>query len=82
MKTEKIYVAIDAHFNPDGKLIPTAIIWTDGRRYAVDRVLDTRRAASLKAGGIGVRYTCRIGGNQTYLFYEDVYGKWFVEAKR
>ena len=79
MKTEKIYVAIDAHFNPDGKLIPTAIIWTDVRRYAVDRVLDTRRAASLKAGGVGVRYTVRIQGKERFLWYEGP--KWFVEGR-
>ena len=78
----KAYVEVLARFDTEGRITPLEIVWEDGARYAIDRVLDVRRAASLKAGGIGVRYTCRIGGNQTYLFYEDVYGKWFVEAKR
>ena len=45
----------------------------------IDRVLDVRRAASLKAGGMGIRYTVRINGKQSYLFYEEP--RWFVEAK-
>ena len=30
-------------------------------------------------GGSGIRYTCRIGRNQTYLFLDD--NRWFVEKK-
>lgn len=50
-----------------------------GGIFAVDRVLDVCRAASLKAGGQGIRYTCRIAGKITYLYFEDP--QWFVEAK-
>ena len=53
--------------------------WEDGRRFEVDRLLDVRRAAALKAGGQGVRYTVRILGKETYLFEDE--GRWFVEAK-
>jgi len=45
----------------------------------VDRVLDVRPAASLKAGGAGTRYTVRIRGRQTYLFREE--DRWFVERR-
>ena len=69
-------------FDTEGQLFPQEIVWEDGTRYEIDRVLDIRRAASTKAGGVGIRYTCRIDGKQTYLFYEDLYGRWFVEAKR
>jgi hypothetical protein len=37
------------------------------------------RLRSLKGGGLGIRYTCRIRGKQVYLFDEE--GKWFVERK-
>ena len=50
-----------------------------GRRFPVERVLDVRRAAATKAGGQGIRYTCRILGHETYLFEDD--GRWFVEEK-
>lgn len=45
----------------------------------VDRVLDVRRAAYQRVGGVGDRYTCRINGRETYLWLEK--GVWFVEAK-
>ena len=75
-----IYVQVTADFMPDGYLRPVRGTWEDGRHFDVDRVLDIRRAASLKAGGCGIRYTCMISGRPHYLFYEENY-KWFVEAK-
>jgi hypothetical protein len=42
-----------------------------------DRVTNIRQAASLKAGGSGIRYTCMVHGRQTYLFYEE--DRWFME---
>lgn len=38
------------------------------------------RAASLRAGGVGLRYTCIINGKTSHLFYEDN-NKWFVEKR-
>ena len=76
----KIYVAVSALFLPDGRMVPQEIIWEDGTRYAIDKVLDLRRAASLKAGGCGMRYTCLIMGGRHYLFYEENM-RWFVEAR-
>ena len=73
----KIYVKVRADFDFDGKLRPLLFRTEDGAPQRIDRVLDVRQAASLRAGGQGVRYTCRVGGNQLYLFYEDPY--WFVE---
>jgi len=73
----KQYVAVEAHFDEGGGIRPLCIIWEDGRRFSVDRVTDVRRAASLKAGGTGLRYRCIIGGRERYLFFEDP--KWFVE---
>lgn len=75
----KQYVAVEARFDEGGGLRPLCIIWEDGRRFTVDRVTDVRRAASLKAGGTGLRYRCLIGGRERYLYYEDP--KWFVETQ-
>ncbi|NLN04401.1 MAG: hypothetical protein GX166_06245 [Clostridiaceae bacterium] len=77
MKVRKVFVEVIAKFDPDGVVTPLAIIWEDGRRFEIDKVLDIRRAASLKAGGIGIRYTCRIRNKETYLYYEGP--NWFVE---
>ena len=84
----KVYVAVLASFTEDGQLIPRRIRWEDGRLYTIDRVLEVRPAASLKAGGQGDRYTIQIGGKQRYLFFErsagadqSRLGRWFVERK-
>jgi len=55
------------------------IVWDDGRRFEVDRVLDVTKAASLKAGGRGTRYKCRIRGKEIYLFLMMKNGLWKPE---
>lgn len=75
----KVYVDVTAEFDKNGNIMPLTVEWEDGRVFEVDRVLDMRPAASLKAGGTGIRYTCRILGIQTHLWKED--NRWFVEAK-
>ena len=74
---KKTYVEVTARFNEEGIIIPLKILWCDGRIYKIDKVLDICRAASLKAGGAGIRYTCQIGKKQRYLFLEET--RWFVE---
>ena len=85
----KVYVSTAAEFSADGFLRPLWIIWEDGRRFDIDRVVHVERAArvvhveraaSRKAGGVGLRYTVMIGGKRHHLYYEDNF-KWFVEAK-
>ena len=79
MNTYKVFVGVVAKFEPDGKVIPRSVIWEDGRKFEIDKVLDIRRAASLKAGGTGIRYTVRIGRRETFLFLED--GRWFAQRR-
>jgi hypothetical protein len=76
----KVYVGVEAVFSPEGRLMPRAILWPDGRRFPIDRVLEIRRAPSLKAGGAGVRYRCRIQHQERYLFLEEDQ-RWFVEQE-
>lgn len=75
----KVYVGVNAKFEPDGTLIPLFVLWEDHRKFEIDKILDVRRAASLKAGGTGIRYTVRIGNRETFLFFEE--GRWFVERR-
>lgn len=75
----KVYVTVNADFTADGKVLPRSFIWDDGRNYEVDRIIDIRPAASLKAGGCGIRYTCRIRGKEAYMFLEG--SRWFMEGK-
>lgn len=79
MNQYKVFVGVNAKFEPDGTLTPVSVIWEDGRIFEIDKILDVRRAASLKAGGIGTRYTVRIGHRETFLFLED--GRWFTQRR-
>ena len=76
----KVYVEVTAKFSKDGRLIPLSVRWQDGHVYEIQCITDICRAASLKAGGAGIRYTCVIDGKQSHLFYEDN-NLWFVEGK-
>lgn len=77
MKYKKTYVEVTARFDTDGRVLPLKILWHNGNSFFIDKVLDVRPAASLKAGGAGIRYTCRINRKDTYLFLEE--NRWFVE---
>ena len=52
-KSPKVYVAVKTDFTEDGIMLPREITWEDGEKYTVDRVLDIRQAAAMKAGGQG-----------------------------
>ena len=84
----KVYVGISASFDAEGRMLPRALIWEDGTVYEIDRVLDIRQAAAMKAGGQGDRYTISVKGQRSYLFFErsefpagNILGRWFVERK-
>ena len=76
----KIYVDVNVEFQKDGTLIPRSIIWDDGIVYEIQKVTDVRRAASLIAGGTGIRYTVYIDGYESHLYFGDN-RRWFVEGK-
>ena len=88
MQNIKVYVAVAAEFDADGRIIPTMITWEDGTKDEIDRETDIRQAAAMKAGGQGDRYTVQINGHQSYLFFErnasmtgNNIGRWFVERR-
>ncbi len=84
----KVYVPVDVEFRSDGTMLPRIIVWEDGTKYEIDRILDIRQAAAMRAGGQGDRYTVMIDGKQSYLFFErsasltgNNIGRWFVERR-
>lgn len=88
MGEAKVYVCVHASFDAEGRMLPRALTWEDGTVYEIDRVLDIRQAAAMKAGGQGDRYTIFVKGQRSYLFFErseffagNILGRWFVERK-
>lgn len=74
---EKIELDIIVEHKKDGRAVPKMILWDDGRKFSIDKVLDVRQAAALRCGGIGTRYICKICGKEVAIFDEE--GKWFIE---
>ena len=77
---KKVFIDVIIKHTKEGSKIPLCVIWENGRNYSIDKVMDITKAASLKVGGQGLRYKCRIHGTETFLWLEE--GKWFVEAKQ
>lgn len=77
-RREKRYVEVVADFSPEGLITPLEIIWEDGRHFIIDRVTERRRAASMKVGGYGMRYTAYVCGQPRHLWYDGT--SWYVEA--
>ena len=76
-----MYVPVKLFVDEDGKVTPQEIkAGYDGEWLTVEKVTDSRRRASLNAGGVGIRYSCIVNINETqrniYLFDEE--GKWFI----
>ena len=88
MNSIKVYVKVTAAFSSVGEMQPLTLLWEDGQEYIIDRILDVRPAAALKAGGQGDRYTIRTCGQDCFLFFErspkitdPTLGRWFVERR-
>ena len=84
----KVYVQVNADFGTDGRMFPRSLVWEDGTRYDIDKVLACKPAAAMRAGGQGERFTIQVNGRESYLFFErgtemsgPNLGKWFVERK-
>ena len=74
----RLDIGLLVEFGIDNSVTPRTIIWEDGRRFEIDRILDMQKCAALKAGGAGVRYICRVRGKEIALFFDESIG-WFIE---
>lgn len=77
MELFKRYVDVVLVQKKSGDLCPLYVIWEDGMKYRIDKVLDVQRRAS-RVGGCGIRYACLIHGRRRNLFLEK--NRWFIES--
>jgi len=75
----KRYVKVRADFLTDGRIRPLMFRTEEGPIVRIDQIMDVRPAASLKAGGAGIRYICRVAERQIHLFHDGEY--WFIEVE-
>ena len=70
-------IDVVAKMNSSGLVTPLYIIWENGKKYEIDKILDIRKKASLKGGGMGIRYTCQIKNQERFIWLDGYV--WFVE---
>jgi hypothetical protein len=73
---KKVPVEVETEVQPDGLPIPRSIIWKDGRRFEIARVL--YYSGSPTGEYEGIRYTIIIGSAEKYIY--RVNHKWYVMA--
>lgn len=73
---KKELITVEADRQPDGLLLPKAVLWKDGRRFEISRVLFY--SASPTGEYEGIRYTVMIGSAEKYIY--RVNHKWYVMA--
>lgn len=73
---KKELITVEADRQPDGLLLPKAVLWKDGRRFEISRVLYF--SASPTGEYEGIRYTVMIGSAEKYIY--RVNHKWYVMA--
>ena len=80
--THKDYVTVVARHELGGRIRPVAYQLPGGSPVKIDCITDERQAASLKSGGQGTRYTCKVTIDEVqsdvYLFHDEEL--WFMEA--
>lgn len=81
MAKRKVYVKVIMIQDEEGTIQPLQIVWEDGKVFDVDKVIYRCRTSSTKVGGTGMRYTIRISGKETFLYYSEDENRWFVEGK-
>ena len=74
----KHYVKVRADHLLNGRIRPLMFREEDGPAVVIDRIVDTREAPALKAGGQGTRYICRVADQLVTLFYDEPH--WFIEV--
>lgn len=77
---KKVYVGMLLHVDCEGKMLPYAIEWEDGRVYRVDRVLRERMKPPINVGAIlARRYDIILEGHARVIYLETATNRWFVE---
>ena len=72
---QKYYVTVEHIEDADGIIIPTGILWYDGRHWEIRKVLHTCTASHHEFEGI--RYTIKIGRAEKYLYRDGQ--RWYVD---
>lgn len=72
----KTYIDVECCCMEDGSVIPQKVIWNDGRKWKITRVVYS--CASYNGEFEGIRYTVIIRGAEKYIY--RIGSQWYVES--
>ena len=70
----RVDVSVEYRTDADGNIFPLRVLWHDGRKWEIERLLHICRSPD--SSFEGVRYTVRIDGAAKYLYQTDT--GWYV----
>jgi hypothetical protein len=73
----RVYITVNVDFDPEGISTPRSIVWPDGRRFTVDRVISRDRVGA-NWREIDQRYAVIIAGQKRFIYRKG--DRWFVET--
>ena len=73
LKLKKVPVDVEYVRLPDGSVEPKTVIWNDGRRWQISRVLFSSMSPNEYEG---IRYTVIIGSAEKYIYRAN--HEWYV----
>lgn len=88
MKKGFIYMTVLTRIDQTGLMLPSEILWPDGRRFPIDKVIRWRKAPQYDLDT--TRYDVVIKGQEKQLYFRQSHqnlisptciGKWFVEME-
>ena len=80
----KLYIPVILHVNENGKVTPKQIkARLSGEWLRIDKVTDSSRRASFRAGISGIRYSCVVSyeGETKNIYLFDENGRWAIEVE-
>lgn len=77
--TERKYVDMVVLQYRSGSVKPLFLIWEDGVKYTIDRILDIQKTIGGQADEKGILYRCLISGHKKNIYMEN--DRWYVEVE-
>ena len=77
----KQYVRVSGTWEKDGLFNPLFVLWDNGAKYRIERIIQCCPAIGKDMRPRGLRYTCLFAyGQKRYLYFID--NHWFIEKEK
>lgn len=75
------YVGVLVEISAEGQMTPKKIIWDDGTRYTIDRVLARHRHHVDGKVEVTDEFKILVYGQERYIYWDYKNNRWFVKER-